>query len=67
MLLVIDSANIESIQELNECFPVDGVTTNPTIITKEKKPLLPLLKEIQSIIGKERMLFGEPLHLNQRF
>ncbi|WNS78275.1 transaldolase family protein [Domibacillus sp. DTU_2020_1001157_1_SI_ALB_TIR_016] len=61
MLLVIDSANIESIQDLAECFPVDGVTTNPAIITKEKKPFLPLLKEIQSIIGKERMLFVQVL------
>ncbi|MEM1505286.1 transaldolase family protein [Domibacillus sp. 8LH] len=61
MLLVIDSANIESIQELNEFFPVDGVTTNPTIITKEKRPFLPLLKDIRSIISKEKMLFVQVL------
>lgn len=61
MLLVIDSANIQSIQDLAECLPVDGVTTNPTIITKEKKLFLPLLKEIQSIIGEEKMLFVQIL------
>lgn len=57
MFLVIDSVSMQSIQELNECFPVDGVTTNPTITMKEKKFFLPLLKEIQSIIGKKKDAF----------
>ncbi len=47
MQLVIDSANLEKIKKLNEYFPIDGVTTNPTIIVKEKKPFLPLLREIR--------------------
>jgi fructose-6-phosphate aldolase 2 len=62
--LVIDSANIESIKELNEQFPIDGVTTNPTIVVKEKKPFLPLVKEILSIIGEEKMLFIQVLQEN---
>lgn len=61
MLLVIDSANIESIKKLIEFFPIDGVTTNPTIITKENKPFLPLIKEIRSIIGEETMFFVQVL------
>jgi fructose-6-phosphate aldolase 2 len=60
--ILIDSANLDSIRELNTLFPIDGVTTNPTIIVKEKKPFLPLLKEIRNIIGEEKMLFAQVLH-----
>lgn len=62
MEILIDSANLDSIRELNTLFPIDGVTTNPTIIVKEKKPFLPLLKEIRNIIGEEKMLFAQVLH-----
>ncbi|RBW68510.1 transaldolase family protein [Bacillus taeanensis] len=61
MKLLIDSANLQSIRELHTLFPIDGVTTNPTIIVKEKSPFLPLLKEIRSIIGEEKMLFAQVL------
>lgn len=61
MEILIDSANLESIKELNELFPIDGVTTNPTIIVKEKMPFLSLLKEIRSIIGEEKMLHVQAL------
>jgi fructose-6-phosphate aldolase 2 len=61
MQLVIDSADIEKIKELNEYYPIDGVTTNPSIIVKEKKPFLPLLKEIRNIIGDEKELFVQVL------
>ena len=37
MELILDSANIEQIKELNELLTVTGVTTNPTIITKSGK------------------------------
>jgi fructose-6-phosphate aldolase 2 len=60
--ILVDSANLDSIRELNTLFPIDGVTTNPTIIVKEKKPFLPLLKEIRNIIGEEKMLFAQVLH-----
>ncbi len=61
MQLVIDSANIEKIRMLNEYYPIDGVTTNPSIIVKEQKPFLPLLKEIRSVIGEEKELFVQAL------
>ncbi|MFC0273267.1 transaldolase family protein [Metabacillus herbersteinensis] len=61
MQLVIDSANIEKIKKLNEYFPIDGVTTNPSLIVKERKPFLPLLKEIRSVIGDEKELFVQTI------
>ncbi|OAH56295.1 fructose-6-phosphate aldolase [Domibacillus aminovorans] len=61
MLLVIDSANVEEIRELIDYYPIDGVTTNPSIIVKEKTDFLPLLKEISEVIGNERELFVQTL------
>ncbi|GKU81786.1 transaldolase family protein [Niallia sp. NCCP-28] len=57
MRLYIDSANLEQIAYLNDYFPIAGVTTNPSIIVKEKKPYMELLKEIRGIIGEEKELF----------
>ena len=37
MKLIIDDANLDTIKGLYEYFPVDGVTTNPTILAKEAK------------------------------
>ncbi len=37
MLILLDTANIDSIKHINDIYPLDGVTTNPTIISKEKK------------------------------
>ena len=60
MLYMLDSANVEEIRKVCDVFPIAGVTTNPSIITKEKKDFFPLLKEIRSIIG-DRMLHVQVL------
>ncbi|MBG9585789.1 transaldolase family protein [Cytobacillus firmus] len=57
MRLYIDSANIEQIRHLNEYYPISGVTTNPSILVKEDRPFLELLKEIRAVIGEEKELF----------
>lgn len=49
MQYFIDSANPEKIKKTIEYFPVAGVTTNPTIIAREKAELLPLLKILREI------------------
>ncbi|AVF20644.1 transaldolase family protein [Paenibacillus larvae] len=38
MEILIDSANIQDIKRLCGFLPIQGVTTNPAIIVKEKKP-----------------------------
>jgi fructose-6-phosphate aldolase 2 len=57
MRLYIDSANVKQIARLNEYFPIAGVTTNPSIIVKEDRPYIELLKEIREVIGEEKELF----------
>ena len=37
MELILDTADAKAIKELNELLTVEGVTTNPTIITKSGK------------------------------
>lgn len=50
MKIFIDSANIAQIKEVNSWGVLDGVTTNPTLISLENRPMQELLKEICSIV-----------------
>ena len=50
MKLFIDDANLEAIREINEYYPVDGVTTNPSILAKAKRDPRETLKAIRDII-----------------
>lgn len=53
MKLIIDHANLEKIKKLYSYYPVDGVTTNPSILAKEKRNPYEVLKEIRKFIGKD--------------
>ncbi|MED3822628.1 fructose-6-phosphate aldolase [Priestia flexa] len=66
MQLVIDSANIDKIKKLIEFLPIDGVTTNPSIIVKEQKPFFPMLEEIRYVIGEEKELFVQVIATNAK-
>ena len=50
MKIFIDSANVSEIREAVSMGVIDGVTTNPTLVAKEKRPFAELLKEICSIV-----------------
>lgn len=56
MIYILDTADIEAIKHCNEFYPLAGVTTNPSIISKENTEFWKLVKEISSIIGEEKML-----------
>ena len=56
MLYILDTANLKEIKYCNEFYPVAGVTTNPTIISKENTDFWNLVKEIRNIIGEDKML-----------
>lgn len=49
MKIFIDTANIKEIKEAASLGLIDGVTTNPSLIAKEKRPAKDLLKEICSV------------------
>lgn len=50
MKLFLDTANLEEIREGHRWGVLRGVTTNPTLISKEEQGFLPLVKEICSIV-----------------
>lgn len=56
MKLLIDDANVEAIKRISEYYPIDGVTTNPSILTKCGRYPYRVLKEIRSIIGSDAEL-----------
>jgi TalC/MipB family fructose-6-phosphate aldolase len=57
MKFCIDDANVEAIKRLVEYYPIDGVSTNPSILAKSGRPPFEVLKEIRAIIGAEGELF----------
>jgi len=50
MKIFLDTANVAEIKEGVAIGVVDGVTTNPSLIAREKKPFRPLVEEICSIV-----------------
>jgi transaldolase len=50
MKIFLDTANVESIEKYNELGVVDGITTNPTLLSKEKGNPIETMKKIVDII-----------------
>ncbi|MDZ4803446.1 MAG: fructose-6-phosphate aldolase [Candidatus Eisenbacteria bacterium] len=50
MKFFVDTANIEEIRELAELGIIDGVTTNPSLVAKEKGSYDDLLREICALV-----------------
>jgi transaldolase len=50
MRFFIDTANIEEIKKAWELGVIDGVTTNPSLLSKEKKDPVTIFKEICAIV-----------------
>lgn len=50
MKLFIDTANVDEIREIAEWGVVDGVTTNPSLIAKEKRDFKEVVTEITGIV-----------------
>ena len=56
MLYMLDTAKLEDIKKGYKLYPVCGVTTNPSILSKEGKPVFEHLNEIRKLIGDNEML-----------
>ena len=50
MKIFLDTASVSEIKEGVALGVVDGVTTNPSLIAKEKRPFRPLVEEICAIV-----------------
>ena len=61
MEYLLDTANLEEIKYFTEKFPIEGVTTNPSIIASEKGDYKNIINSILEIIGTEKMLHVQVL------
>lgn len=59
MIYLLDTANIEEIKRINEYFPLDGVTTNPTIIARENGDFKKIIENIFNVLGTDKMVHGQ--------
>lgn len=59
MQYLIDSANVSAISSCMAYYPTVGVTTNPTIISREKRHFIDILQEIRAYIGSDQWLFAQ--------
>lgn len=50
MKIFLDTANIESIRHYNDLGLIDGITTNPTLLSKEEGNPEEIMKEITKIV-----------------
>ncbi|MCF0245908.1 MAG: fructose-6-phosphate aldolase [Ileibacterium sp.] len=66
MKLCIDDADIEKIRRIVDVYPIDGVSTNPSILAKTGQNPAEVLKEIRSIIGAEGELFVQAVSLDAK-
>lgn len=64
MRLLIDDANIEMIRLLYRYLPVDGVTSNPSILAKNGRNPFEVLKEIREFIGSDAELHVQVVAAN---
>lgn len=56
MNLLIDDADIERIKAIYHYYPIDGVTTNPSILAKCGRPPYEALRQIREFIGNRAQL-----------
>lgn len=56
MIYFLDTADLEAIKYCNEFYPLSGVTTNPSIISKENTDFWELVEHIRGIIGYDKIL-----------
>lgn len=64
MKIFLDTASVKEIKTANDITPLDGVTTNPTLIMKEGRDYVQTLKEISKIVNGP--ISAEPVSLDTR-
>lgn len=59
MELFLDTGNLEEIKYLSDILAIDGVTTNPSLVSKERKNIIQLLNQIIDIIGEDKIVHAQ--------
>ncbi len=61
MRIYIDSANVEDIKLMIKRLPIDGVTTNPSLLAKEKNNPMKQLQMIKEVLEDHMQLHAQVL------
>ncbi|MDK2810959.1 MAG: hypothetical protein PWR27_1668, partial [Petroclostridium sp.] len=61
MIIMLDTADVQEIKKFTKMYPIDGVTTNPSLVAKQKRNFIELIKEIRETIGDRKMLHVQAL------
>ena len=56
MELLLDTADLTAIRKYHDYYNLTGVTTNPTIVSREQGPFFEVCARIREIIGDEKQL-----------
>jgi fructose-6-phosphate aldolase 2 len=59
MKILLDTANIETIEKILPYFPIDGFTTNPSILAKESCDVKDTLVKLRELAGKDRTVHAQ--------
>ncbi len=51
----MDTANLAAIEKYIKIYRIAGVTTNPTIVSREKTDFIPLVKAIRALVGEKQL------------
>jgi len=63
MIYLADTANCDEIRDMINYYPIEGVTTNPSLLAHEGKPLSKIIPEILDCIG-DRMIHIQTISEN---
>ncbi|CNE58333.1 fructose-6-phosphate aldolase [Yersinia nurmii] len=59
MELYLDTADVTAVKRLARILPLQGVTTNPSIVAKEGKPIWEVLPALRDALGGTGKLFAQ--------
>lgn len=55
MELFADTADLEAVKEIAKYYPLDGITTNPKILTKANRPLPEMMAEYRQFVSGTKL------------
>lgn len=64
MELYLDTADIAEVKRLARIFPLQGVTTNPSIVAKGSQPVWEVLPQLREALGGGGILFAQVMGRN---
>ncbi|MEA5051620.1 MAG: transaldolase family protein [Oscillospiraceae bacterium] len=64
MRLLVDDACAQRIRAIMETYPIDGVTTNPTILARNGEAPYRALRELKTLLGPDRQLHVQVVSLD---